>query len=168
MKNLTARAHWNYLFLTPLFAVALLYQITYTVEVIRVEAQGTRVAVVPFTRINGAVDAVSKEAEKAGLHSGDRIITVNGARLAGDRDLHELVKGRRPHDLITLTVVPQGQAQTRTVRVPLAAHDTKPPTVEDWALAIILSLAMLLCTAVGIYAAAVRPRDPRAIFFFGL
>ncbi len=168
MRNLLARAHRNYLFLIPLFALALLYQITYTIEVIRVEAQGTHLAVVPFTTSNGLVDAASKEAENAGLRSGDRVLSVNGVKLAGDHDLHEAVKNERAHDFITLSVIPKGQTAPRTIRVPLAAHDDKPPTAEDWALAIILSLAMLLCTAVGIYAAAVRPHDARALFFFGL
>lgn len=168
MRGLLAGVHRNYVFLAPLFAIALLYQITYTVEVMRVQAQGTRVPTLPFTTAGSSVDAVSKEAAAAGLHSGDRILAVNGIEAAGDRDLHEAVRNGRPHDLITLTVVPKGQSASRSLRVPLAAHDSKPPTIEGWALAIILSLAMLLCTVLGVYAAAVRPHDARALFFFGL
>ena len=168
MKKLLSHAHRNYLLLIPLFAIALFYQVTYTVEVIRIEAVGTHVGILPFTTHNESVDAVSKDAEKAGLRSGDRIISINGIQLTGDRDLHEAVKNGHPGDLIALTLVPEGETAVRTVRVPLVAHESKPSTVEDWALAIVLSLAMLLCAVVGIYAAAIRPHDLRALFFFGL
>jgi sigma-B regulation protein RsbU (phosphoserine phosphatase) len=168
MRNLPARVCGNYLFLVPLFAIALLYQITYTIEVIRIEAVGTRVAIVPFTSHDEVVDAVSKEAEKAGLRSGDRVLSVNGSRLTGDRNLHEAVRNGHPGDLIALSVIPKGETAARTIRVPLAAHESKASTIEDWVLTIVLALAMLLCAVVGIYAAAVRPNDLRALFFFGL
>lgn len=168
MKSVLRRAHRNYLFLVPLFAIALLYQVTYTVEVIRITAQGERVAALPFTTAGDRVDAANESAAKAGLQKGDRILTVNGVAARGDRDLHEAIRALHPGDLITLTVVSRGQGAARTVAVPLASHETKNAGAEDWALAIILSLAMLLCTAMGIYAAAVRPQDIRAICFFGL
>lgn len=168
MKNLPARGHWNYVFLIPLFAIALLYQITYTVEVIRIEAVGTHVAIVPFTTHDGLIDAASKEAEQAGLRPGDRPVSINGIGVTGDRSLHEAVRNSRPGDFIALTVIPKGGAAAQVIRLPLAPHENNKPSAEDWVLAIVLSLAMLLCAAVGIYAAAVRPHDLRALFFFGL
>lgn len=168
MKGLLVHAHRNYLFLIPLFAIALLYQITYTVEVIRIEAIGTHVGVAPFTTHNQAVDALSTEAEKAGLRSGDRVLSINRTQLIGDRDMHEPLKNAHPGDFITLSVIPKGQTVSKTIRIPLVPHEGKPPGIEDWVLTIVLSLAMLLCAVVGIYAAAVRPHDARALFFFGL
>jgi phosphoserine phosphatase RsbU/P len=78
------------------------------------------------------------------------------------------VRSNRPHDLLTLDVLPKGQALSRTIRVQLAPHHRKPPDFGDWVLAVIVSLVMLFCTVIGIYAAAVRPHDLRALFFFGL
>lgn len=168
MKNFPARAHWNYVFLIPLFAIALLYQITYTVEVIRIEAVGAKLGVLPFTTSGVNVDAVSKEASQAGLRSGDRVLDVNGIDVKGDQSLHKAVENGKPGDLIALTVIPKGETASQTIRVPLAAHQNSTPSAEDWVLSIVLSLAMLLCAVVGIYAAAVRPFDLRALFFFGL
>ncbi|MBV9499064.1 MAG: SpoIIE family protein phosphatase, partial [Acidobacteriaceae bacterium] len=99
---------------------------------------------------------------------GDRILRIEGRALMGDRDGREALLHRSPHELVALDVVRKGESAPITVRVPLGARLHKPLTIQDWTVTMLLALAMLFCTAVGVYAAAVRPYDARALFFFGL
>ncbi len=168
MRTLIARRRRNYIFLIPLFAAALFYQMTYTAEVIRVEAKGMHVVAIPFSTDNGTVSAANTRAQKSGLHPGDRILRVEGRALIGDRDLHEALRDRSPQDLVTLDIVRKGESSSTSVRVPLEARLQKPLPMGEWIVVLLLALAMLFCTAAGVYAAAVRPHDPRALFFFGL
>ncbi|MBV8812659.1 MAG: PDZ domain-containing protein, partial [Acidobacteriaceae bacterium] len=168
MRTLLARRRRNYILLIPLFAAALFYQLTYTAEVIRVEAKGMQVVTIPFSTDEDTVTAVDTEAQKAGLRPGDRILRIEGRALMGDRDGREALLHRSPHELVALDVVRKGESAPITVRVPLGARLHKPLTIQDWTVTMLLALAMLFCTAVGVYAAAVRPYDARALFFFGL
>ncbi|MBV9501121.1 MAG: hypothetical protein JO138_17260, partial [Acidobacteriaceae bacterium] len=70
MRTLLARRRRNYILLIPLFAAALFYQLTYTAEVIRVEAKGMQVVTIPFSTDEDTVTAVDTEAQKAGLRPG--------------------------------------------------------------------------------------------------
>lgn len=163
-----ARRFRNYIFLIPLFALVLLYQITYTIEVIRVSAAGTRIATVPFAYDGTAVQGMSAEAANAGLHIGDRVVTIDGRPLTSERILHEAIRAHKPHELLSLEVVPQGGGVRRAVQVPLPAKDGRPMSLQDWAATLAINLALLFCALMGIYVAAILPYDLKALIFFGL
>ena len=54
-------------------------------------------------------------AEKAGLKSGDRIISVDGSEIAGRDDLGTLMQQHSAGDTLSITVAREGQMQTVTV-----------------------------------------------------
>ncbi len=168
MRNLFSRRYRNYVFLIPLFAAALLYQITYSVVAWNRAVHGTAISDFPFDTDDGTVSSVYKDAEKAGLHPGDQILTIDGRELTNSQILVQQIRQHKPKDLLTLTVIPKGQSSVRTLRVPLRAASNKPATVGDLIFAGVLIAMALFCVLVGIYVAAILPNDVRAIIFFGL
>ncbi|MBV9225543.1 MAG: PDZ domain-containing protein, partial [Acidobacteriaceae bacterium] len=168
MPNRLPRLYKNYIFLIPLFAAALLYQITYSVVAFHQAVRGTTISDFPFDTDNGTVSSVSKDAEKAGLHYGDQILAVDGKELKNSRILVQQIRQHKPKELLTLTVIPKGQSSTRTLRVPVRAASSKPATVGDLIFAGVLDAMALFCVLVGIYVAAILPHDVRAVIFFGL
>src|SRR5579885_746812 len=168
MRAPVARHYRSYIFLVPLFALVLLYQITYTIEVIRLGLAGTRIAAVPFTFDGTVVQAMSTDAANAGLHTGDRILTVDGRPLTSERVLHEVIRTHKPHELLRLTVTPKAAGAPRSVQIPLPAKDGHPMSLQDWAATLAINLALLFCALMGIYVAAILPYDLKALIFFGL
>ena len=168
MQNHSWRFHRNYIFLILLFALALFYQITYSVVALNKAVHGTTISDLPFDTDDGTADSVSGDAEKAGLHIGDRILSVDGRELKNSRILLQEIHLHKPAELLTLTVLPKGQSITKTLRVPLHAADAKPATASDLIFAGVLVAMALFCVLVGIYVAATLPNDIRAIIFFGL
>ena len=168
MQNRQWRRYRNYLFLVPLFAVALFYQITYSVVALRTATHATEIPENPFSTNNGTVTEVTKEAAKAGLHVGDRVLTIDGRVLKGDRDLCHAVRQHKPGDSVILTILGKERSSVETLRVPESARQKEPITFGDLTVTGLLVAMMLFCVLVGIYVAAVLPNDPRALILFGL
>ncbi len=147
--------------------MALFYQITYTFETVRTDLDRSKNLDIPFTGVE-PVTAVSDRAAKAGLHVGDKVLSIDGQRLIGERDflrsLHTVSAGTP----LKVEAVPKGQTSARRIEIP--ADKSRKPQAEfwDWVINGLLAMIMLFCVVVGIYPAAVLPADARALSFFGL
>ncbi len=164
--TLLTRRYRNYFWLVPLFVIALLYQITYTVVTCQLALDPSRRVEVPFAMLNGVVAAVDSTSSKAGLAKGDRIIAVDGHEIRGDRDFYAAWKAHRRDSPILLQVAGTHGA-VRTIGIPRTAK-TERPSLKDSAITAIFLAISLLCVVTGIYVAAVLPNDARALSFFGL
>lgn len=154
------------MWLLPLFAVALVYQITYTVVTFQLAIDPSRHVNVPFQMLNGAVIALDNTASKAGLAKGDRILAIDDRPVRGDRDFYADWKSHRTGSPILLTVITANHS-SQTVQIPHEAK-TEQPTLKDWIISTVFVGISLLCVLTGIYVAAVLPNDARALSFLGL
>ena len=161
----TPHRYRNYVWLIPLFAITLLYQVTYTVVAIQVVVDPARRINVPFTLQNGAVAEVSNVSGKAGLRKGDRILALDGRPIHGDREFYSQWNARAYSARILEVESRNGAA--RSVHLPPAERPGSP-TLKDSIIAAIFLGISLLCIVTGIYVAAVLPNDARALSFFGL
>lgn len=168
MKTPAWRRYRNHLFLIPLFAIALFYQITYTAVAVHVTANPMTTPSRPFGNTERMVAGVDPETARAGLHNGDRIMMIDGRPFVGDRVLMEEMSKTRPNQMLHVTVMPKGGHVARTVSIHPRSWDTKPPDAWRWGMIGTLLAMMLFCSLLGIYIAAVLPYDMRAIIVFGL
>jgi len=169
MRSSPWRRHANHWFLLPLFAAALFYQIVYSVVVVNLELNGARIVQSPLLLTSdGAVDGLTREADHAGLKRGDRIATVDGNEIKGDRDYYAALRKHRVGERLTVTIARTGEAQTHTFRIPLQARLGGTAGLGAWTITLVITVVLLFCVLVGIYVAAVLPNDARAFFFFGL
>ncbi len=157
----------NYLFLAPLFAIALFYQAVYIESGAHVLLNPNAVPTRPFGTDGQRVNGVDSRSSNAGLRVGDVIQSINGVPFTGDFVLFEAIR-RAPVGSFLHLVVKRGAASAFTnVSVPARFRDT-PGTPLQWAIGIALNLLLLACVVIGIYVAAVLPHDFRAIIVFGL
>ncbi len=166
--TLSWRKHRNLTFLLPLCAAALFYQITYSVVAIRTIKNASTIPDAPFWSNTGTVFALSKGAEKAGLHTGDRILSVDGKPLTNQGDIFKDVNRHKPGDSLVVSEVPKGQTAARTLRVPIDAVTENGIGGAGLVFQIVLASVMLLCVLMGVYVALRRPQDTRALLAFGL
>ncbi len=109
----------SFLYVLPLCVAALLFQVTYTVVIIRTMIVGASIPDSPFLADpDGTVNAVSVAAQKAGLHKGDRVIAFAGSALESQRDLYEQVDRHRPGDPVSIAESPQGPNYSAIVSRP--------------------------------------------------
>ncbi len=162
------RRYGNYAFLLPLFAMVLFYQITYSVVTISVALHRTEAPTRPFATDNRNVTGVDDSIRRAGLQVGDKILSINGQAFTGDRVLFEQIRNAKRGAVLTLSIIPNGESASRTVRVPVHFQSDNPGTFWSWLIPGVLLALMMFCVLVGIYVAAVLPFDIRAITTFGL
>ena len=138
------RKHRNYIWVLPLCAVALFYQITFTVVTVRTVFRSRAIAGSPFLIENQNVVYGNKAAEQAGLHKGDRVLSIDGIALTNERQLHEDISRHHPGDVLTITEIPKGQTEAagalglrpgqtlRLVVVPQAMRVIIPPLTSQY------------------------------------
>ncbi len=159
----------NYVFLAPLFAIAVFYQVRYIDEAIDAELHGTEQCVAGFSAgARGIVRAPRKETIAAGLHAGDRILSVNGREWTGSLPLVEEVDKLRPGQTLALEILPRNGGARRSIEVPAIPRRTSPPTTLDWVVRGFLIGAQIFCLVLGFYVAAIRPSDRMAWIVLGL
>ncbi len=168
MNTAAWRRYRNYTFLIPLFAVALFYQIAYTVVALRVTAHATTTPSRPFATREQMVRGVDEGTAREGLRPGDKVMAVNGRPYTGDRVLMEEISKVGPNQMLELTVMPEGGHAAQTIRIHPRFWDSKAADGWRWSLISTLLAMMLFCSLLGIYVAAVLPHDIRAITVFGL
>ncbi len=168
MRDRQWRRYRNYVFLIPLFAVALFHQIAYSVVDFHLATHDTEISESPFSTGDGTIRAVNEQAAKAGLHPGDRILTIDGRDLKNERVLYHEIRRHKPNESLVLTVIPKGKSTPETIRVPVPANSITPITASDLVVSSVLIAMELFCVIIGIYVAAVLPNDSRALIVFGL
>ena len=166
--SLNWRRHVNYLFVIPLCALALTYQISSTVAVMRDTVKGYKMPDAPFVSVDGTVILSSDAAKADGLRPGDRVLSIDGRAFDGDRMLYQTVDRMHPGDMIDIAVVPKGQQQMHMMHVPVDHRSSRPPTSLQIATRAVLALSLLLCVLTGVYIAIRLPNDRRALAAAGL
>ncbi|MBV8552083.1 MAG: SpoIIE family protein phosphatase [Acidobacteriaceae bacterium] len=166
MKFASARNR-RYLFLVPLFAATLFYQLCYTVVSIRAQADVGGTPHIPFRMYDGRVQSVEPAAANAGLQLNDRILEVDGKPVRGSRDFDPALYAHKPGTRLALKVQPAGNAATRTVQFILQPSNDFSG-LRAWIFILFFLAVSFLCIIAGIYAAAVLPNDARALSFLGV
>jgi hypothetical protein len=112
------------------------------------------------------VSGVTDEAQEAGVRSGDVLETVDGKPFSNVTILYDAVRGRKPGDLLPLTVrSPKGTQFNTAVPIPPVASST--PTQLDWVGQILLTIGLpVFCLALGFWVAFQRPNDRIALAGF--
>ncbi len=156
-----------YFFLVPLFALALFYQLTYSLMVLKT-ADNTKELDMPVYSTDETVSDVSDRAEKAGVHRGDKIVSINGRPIKGERDFFRSFRTHSEHAPLTVEVIPQKKTVPTLHHLAAYQPTGSPPSLMDEIVTGVLALVMLFCVVIGIYPALLLPRDSRALIFFGL
>lgn len=156
----------QYALLVVLFLIAVACQVRFSMDAVRDLAN-------QFPRAPFGLDApwptvtwTTPEAQSGGLRKGDRIVGVDGHRLAGAADLMRAVRRRAPGD--TLPV----EASRGSVTVPAAVRlaprrPTTPGFIYAYAAVVWLALPVL-SLALGFWVAGTRPGDSRAWMLLGM
>jgi sigma-B regulation protein RsbU (phosphoserine phosphatase) len=110
---------------------------------------------------------ISARAEKAGLHRGDKLVSIDGKPIKGGRDFFRALHTAASSEPLRVEVIHKENGHPQLVSVPA---DTKhaPTTTGEIIVTATFTIMMLFCTVIGIYPAAILPRDPRALVFLGL
>jgi phosphoserine phosphatase RsbU/P len=159
----------NYLFLVPVCAIAIVYQVGYTVAVLNDRLYGTQRAGEPL--LSNAEDQItlnSNQAKKAGLENGERLLSIDGIPVKNAMSEDEILRGKRPGDSIQVVVQGLKDKVPTLHSFKLEPADWKRPTLAEWALDGLLLLISLLSVGIAVYVVLRLPHDPSAIFLFGV
>ncbi len=162
------RKYRNYIFVIPLCAAALFYQVTYSVVAVRTTLYEASVPASPFDSDDGTAYSVSEAAQMAGLRNGDRIRSIDGKSVTNERQLFEDVARHKPGDLLSITETPKGQSRERTLKLPVTGISTAGPGAAGIAFAVGFASVMLCCVLIAVYVALRCPYDKRALLAFSL
>ena len=168
MNSFASRRYRNYIFLFPIFAIALFYQVEYSIVAIQVTAHSTTTPSRPFASTEQTVTGVDSETAAAGLRVGDRVLAIDGRAFTGNRVLMEELWKADPKHRLILSVVPKGESAARTIEIAPRYWDRKPADAWRWAMIGTLVVMMLFCVLLGVYVAALLPHDIRAFTVLGL
>ncbi len=162
---------FQYVCLALLVALATGYQIESTLHAFP-DYFHLRIAGYPFypNYVNGQPRAqfVPADARQAGVKENDILLAVNGRPFTSLAVLGEAVRNAKPGDTVTVNVVTPGDTQQRTAVLRLS--QVKSPPIS-WAAVSVLALKLVMptfCILLGIWVAAVRPRDPSAWLLCGI
>ncbi|MBV8898082.1 MAG: SpoIIE family protein phosphatase [Acidobacteriaceae bacterium] len=166
-------AHWRqyryYILILPLCALALLYQITSSVVGVNMALHARSMPDYPFmTSADGTVGLAKQAAERAGLHRGDRILSVDGRTLGNDRELVEKIVRHRPGEMMTVTEMPKGQTAAHTMRIAVPPIATSESAIGDVIFVCGIMAVKLFCVLVAVYVLVRLPGDKRVWLAFGL
>ncbi len=112
------------------------------------------------------VRVVRPAGEAAGIHEGDRIVSINEMEYRGGAQLLRPIGQAEPGDTLVVRVLRDGDTKEFHITLP-----RRPPVTDsaEILLAVVQDLAIpLFCTLLGFWVAAIRPRDPLAWLLLGL
>jgi sigma-B regulation protein RsbU (phosphoserine phosphatase) len=159
------RPYFRYAFLAFLFVIAMMYQVRRTQGHLSWE----RINILPLGVQGGSnkIIAVGPSAIKAGLHTGDLLLAVNGVAYTGTGVLGDAQEHARPGVPVVLTVRSSTSPfEERTVSFPMfMSRSTFWEVATDLALRVVLPAECLL---LGFWVALVRPRDGQAWLLLAL
>jgi hypothetical protein len=150
-----------------LLTVATAYQVR-VAEFHRPKWFGKNRAWPPFL-VTGQDSKIGFVDERTGIKEGDRLLCVNGRPMTGRAVFGEGIAKSHPGETMKVTVLrsERGQDSQKEFTLPLASF----PWPGWWVGAvqtILLIVLPYLAVLVGLWVAAVRPRDPRAWLVLGL
>ncbi len=119
--------------------------------------------------LSNQVVSASDPALKAGLHEGDRVLTVNGQPLRSLNTLLQQTNASRPGDPMTL-VIERNDGSRGTVQFPLAPQITGGSLSVSFKLILFTLQAIFpaFCLLVGLWVLMAKPQDPNAWYVFGI
>jgi phosphoserine phosphatase RsbU/P len=162
----TRRPVFLYSLLAALFAITLLYQVRYLPDLVR----NSRIDS-PFFFVDygtNRISFVTPESVAYGIHSGDRLLAVNGLPFTGTGVLGRALETRRAGVPMVITIVPKNgpDSDQRTITLPVkAAPGFSWDTSSTFLIKVVLPAVSLL---LGFWVAFRRPRDPMAWLLLGL
>ncbi len=162
----TRRPFFLYSLLVALFAITLLYQVRYLPDVVRSDRIQS-----PFFFVDSGSNRIAlatPEARAYGIHTGDRLLAVNGVPFTGSRVLGRARAERKPGVPMEVTIAPKnGQdGDQRTIALPVtAARQNVWDSLSSFVIHVLLPAVSLL---LGFWVAFRRPRDPMAWLLLGL
>jgi len=147
--------------LLVLFAITLLSQITFTIDVVRTLSGDYPVKPVVLGAPWPTITSLSEPALAAGLRRGDHVIAIEGLPPRAAGDMARAVRVKHPGDRVTITVERDGrQVEFRPSLQPLSIW---------WSFALIILIFMpWLSILLGFWVAAMRPRDAHAWLVLGI
>jgi sigma-B regulation protein RsbU (phosphoserine phosphatase) len=162
----TKRPILRYVILLLLLAITATYEIPYLYDLVR--NTNRNVPTFGTDRGTNRVSLVDKEAKKAGLQQGDRIVAVNGQPFRGLADYYVAVAHAPAGSQIRVDIT-SGDESHPTERSLLMPVANQHPTATDVvALVALYFLLPVICLALGFWVAFSRPRDPLAWLLLGM
>jgi len=145
--------------------LALAYQARAITDIVRALRAEDR-ARAPFQAEStvGRIQEVRKEAAEAGLHPGDRVVSIAGRPYQGRKTVAEALRGAKAGDVLPVGIERLGVPEEVHSAVRLTANQPKGGPLEEATLAVALGIVLpVVSLALGIVVAILRPRDSRAL-----
>jgi sigma-B regulation protein RsbU (phosphoserine phosphatase) len=162
----TRRPFFLYSLLVALFAITLLYQVRYLPDVVRNDRIQS-----PFFFVDSGSNKITlatPETREYGVHTGDRLLAVNGVPFTGSSVLGRARAERKPGVPMEVTIAPKNgkDGDQRTIALPVtAARQNVWDSLSSFVIHILLPAVSLL---LGFWVAFRRPQDPMAWLLLGL
>src|ERR1700722_19780226 len=128
-----------------------------------------RAEVPVYFGLSNQVGHAADPAQKAGIHEGDRVLTVNGHPLRSFDTLLQQTNASRPGDPMTL-LIERKDGSRSTIQFPLSPQVTGGKLPLSFRLFILILQAVFpgFRLLVGLWVVAARPRNPNAWYVFGI
>jgi sigma-B regulation protein RsbU (phosphoserine phosphatase) len=124
-------------------------------------------------RLN-VVSGLNPEAAQAGIHSGDRVLAIDGRPFTGFNVYLEEMRKHHAGDDLNLTILPESASSSlqtpKTVAVRLApVYGVRPGLLEQISRVFFLNVIFpFACLALGVWVVAAKPRDLNAWYLLGI
>jgi phosphoserine phosphatase RsbU/P len=128
-----------------------------------------RASVPVYFGLSNRVHLLTDEAQKAGVHEGDRVLTVNGRPLRSFDTLLQQTNVSRPGDPMTLLIERKDRSRS-TIQFLLAPQVTGGKLPLSFRLFLLTLSAVFpgFCLLVGLWVVAAKPRNPNAWYVLGI
>lgn len=162
----TRRPVFLYSLLAALFAITVLYQVRYLPDVVRSQRIDS-----PFFFVDAGSNRIvltTSESVSYGIHTGDRLLAVDGVSFTGSGVLGHARAMRRPGVPMVVTIAPKNgnDSDQRTIALPVTAESRNSwDALSAFVVQILLPAVSLL---LGFWVVYRRPRDPMAWLLLGL
>ena len=162
----TRRPVFLYSLLAGLFAITLLYQVRYLPDIVRDQRIRS-----PFFFVDSGSNKIAlttPEAASYGIHTGDRLLAVNGVPFTGSGVLGHARAMRRAGVPMAVTIAPKNGADSnqQTIALPVIAQPPNP--WADLSTFVIQMLLPAVSLLLGFWVVFRRPRDPMAWLLLGV
>jgi len=155
-----------YVWLAILFAIVMASQVTFTIDVIR-DLSGDYVRSPIWLGDPWPTIATVPYGKAAGLREGDRVASVEGRALIGQRDLETIIRAKHPGEGLSISTAHGGQVEEH--HITMVAILRPHANTFTWIFGTVTWLLLpWLSILLGFWVAAMRPRDLRAWLMLGI